>query len=174
VTVAGSSAEAADGIRREVDDGLIRFARADLPLLPFPDRAFDAVVCVRLLAHCARWRELVAELCRTARNAVIVDYPARRSVNALAFALFGLKKRVEGNTRPYALFRDGQVRREFARCGFAVGARRPQFFFPLVLHRALRARRLSAAMETAAARVFLTAAFGSPVLVRAAREGGEK
>ena len=57
-----------------------------------------------------RWPELVAALCRLARRAVVVDYPTRRSVNAVADLFFGLKKGVEGDTRPFTVFRDARDR----------------------------------------------------------------
>jgi len=126
----------------------------------------------RLLPHVARWRELVAELCRVARAAVLVDYPTRRSLNAVAAPLFALKRGVEGDTRPFTVFRDRDVRTAFDSAGFAVTARRGEFVLPMALHRAMRAAPLSRAAEGALGLLGLRRALGSPVILRAERRGG--
>jgi 2-polyprenyl-3-methyl-5-hydroxy-6-metoxy-1,4-benzoquinol methylase len=169
VTVAGSAPAAARGVRAEAEAGRLRFVEANLLRLPFSDRAFDAALCIRLLPHCPPWRDLVAQLCRVSRSAVIVDYPTARSVNAFSGLLFGAKRRIEGNTRPYALFRDSEVSEAFARHGFRVRRRCRQFFFPMALHRLLHVPGLSACLESAARALRLTACFGSPVLVEMVR-----
>jgi hypothetical protein len=98
-----------------------------------------------------------------------VDYPTRQSLNCLSFAFFGAKKRIEGNTRPYALFAHAEVEVEFARHGYRLEERKPEFFLPLVLHRVLRMPRLSAALEGVSRALRLTRYLGSPVLVKMAR-----
>ncbi|HEY7513212.1 MAG TPA: methyltransferase domain-containing protein [Vicinamibacteria bacterium] len=166
VTVFGSSDACRHRVRGWVDAGRARFACGDLLALPFPDRAFDVALSYRLLPHVGRWPALVSELCRVARRAVIVDFPTRRSVNALARPLFGLKRRVEGDTRPFAVFGDAAVLAAFAARGFHPTARRGQFFFPMALHRALRSALLARALEAGAAAVRLTRLLGSPVILR--------
>ncbi len=108
---------------------------------------------------------------RLARAAVVVDYPTRRSVNAAADLLFGLKKGVEGNTRPFTVFRDAEIEGAFAEHGFAPTGRRPQFFFPMALHRGLRSAGLARGLEGAASALGLTRALGSPVILRLERRG---
>jgi len=170
VTVLGSDGSCCSMIDRQVTEGRLAFVTGSVVALPFPDRAFDVAVSIRLLPHCRAWPALVRELCRVARRAVIVDYPARRSVNALSGLLFGLKRRVEGNTRPFTLFGHDEIARELERSGFAVAGRRAQFFWPMVLHRMLDRPRLSAALESPARGLGLTALFGSPTLLRAERK----
>jgi len=138
--------------------------------LPAGARVRDVVLSYRLLPHVARWPVLIAELSRLARAAVLVDYPTTRSANAVAEALFGLKKRVEGNTRPFTVFEDEQVIGAFAAAGLRPTARRPEFFVPMVLHRALRSAPLSQAMERVSSALGLTRRFGSPVLARLERD----
>ena len=171
VTVVGSKEVCRGRVQRLVDGGQVRFQAADLLRLPFGARAFDVALAFRLLPHVARWRELVAELCRVASRAVIVDYPTRRSVNAVAAPLFGLKKKVEGDTRPFAVFADGEVEAAFAGQGFRVAERRPQFTVPMAVHRALRVAALSRGMERVARAAGVTSRLGSPVIVRADRLG---
>ena len=165
-TVLGSDESCRHRIQSIVDSGACRFVVGDVIALPFPDKSFDVVLCFRLLTHCARWPELVRELCRVARRAVIVDYPTGQSLNAVAPALFGAKKKFEKNTRTWALFRHAQVIEEFAKNGYAPAATGKQFFLPMVLHRMLQNRAASAALEAICRALGLTRLWGSPVIVR--------
>jgi SAM-dependent methyltransferase len=170
VTVYGSSPSAISAaVAEKARAHRLAFAAGDLLHAPFPDRHFDAVLSFRLLPHVERVRELIAELARLALSAVIVDYPTRRSVNALSGALFGLKKGVEGNTRPFTVFRDAEITEPFAARGFRPTARRPQFFFPMAVHRALGSAPLARGLEGAARATGLLRALGSPVVLRLER-----
>jgi len=169
VTVFGSDAACAARVQPWIDAGHASFASGDLLELPFEAASFDVAVSYRLLPHVERWERLVAELCRVARHAVVVDYPTLRSVNAVADLLFGLKRRIEGNTRPFRVFRDGELYGEFARHGFRVGERRPEFFWPMALHRALGRVGTSRTLERVATALGLTRAFGSPVVLKVTR-----
>jgi 2-polyprenyl-3-methyl-5-hydroxy-6-metoxy-1,4-benzoquinol methylase len=169
VTVQGSAPCCAARLQPLLDAGQCEFRIGNVLALPFADGAFDAVTCFRLLPHCERWPELVGELCRVARAEIVVDYPAQSSLNVIAPALFGAKQRFEKNTRTWRSFRHAEVRAAFARHGWAVTARRGQFFLPMVLHRALAARRVSAALEGVCRALGLTRLLGSPVIARAVR-----
>ena len=171
VTVLGSDESCRHRIQSSVDSGACRFVVGDVIHLPFPDKSFDVVLCFRLLTHCERWPELVRELGRVARRAVIVDYPTGQSLNAIAPALFGAKKKFEKNTRTWALFRHAQVIGEFAKNGYVPTATKKQFFLPMVLHRMLKSRALSAALEAVCRALGLTRLWGSPVIVRMAPQG---
>ncbi len=171
VTVLGSDESCRHRIQSAVDSGACVFLVGNVVALPFPDKSFDVVLCFRLLTHCERWPELVRELCRVARRGVIVDYPTGQSVNAIAPALFGAKKKFEKNTRTWALFRHEQVVGEFAKNGFAPTATKKQFFLPMVMHRMLKNRTLSAALEAACRALGLTRLWGSPVIVRMSPQG---
>jgi hypothetical protein len=139
--------------------------------MPFADKSFDVVMAFRLLPHVLAWHSLVAELVRLARRAVIVDYASTRSVNALAGGLFEAKKSLEGNTRPFLVFRDGDVRDAFAAAGFTVTATPRQFFVPMALHRGIGSGAVSRSLEAAAGALGLVRALGSPVVLRAEPRG---
>ncbi|HEY9504343.1 MAG TPA: hypothetical protein VIQ27_00115, partial [Gemmatimonadales bacterium] len=112
----------------------------------------------------------VAALCRVARHRVVVDYPARRSVNVASEGLFRIKNSIErGTTRPFALYGRGEVARAFASAGFRVTAERPQFFLPMALYRLAGSTGLARAAEGVARSTGLTALLGSPVIARADR-----
>ena len=169
VTVYGSSEACAARVRPWTADGRARFLAGRLDRLAAADRGYDIVLSYRLLPHVAAWPALVAELCRVAGRAVLVDYPTRRSVNAIAGPLFGLKRGVEGDTRPFEVLSDGDVRAAFAGAGFATTAREPEFVLPMALHRALGMAGVSRAAERVSSLLGLRKALGSPVILRAER-----
>lgn len=167
VTVLSSAASCRERVRAWVDGGRVRFEVGDLLRAPWSDRAFDVVLAFRLLPHVPCWSALVAELGRLARKAVVLDYPTRRSLNAFAAPLFGLKRRIESDTRRFTVFSDREVADAFRARGFAPTGRRAQFFWPMALHRALGVRSLSRTAEGMARCLGWTRAFGSPVILRA-------
>ena len=169
VTILGSAPSCEGRVREWTSTGRARFEAGDLAAAPFPDRAFDIVLSFRLLPHAHRWRALVTGLTRLARHAVVIDYPTSRSVNAISGSLFGLKKGVEGDTRPFTVFRDAEVEASFAEAGFLPTGRRAQFLFPMALHRALGSAGLARILEGAAGAVGLRGALGSPVILRLER-----
>jgi SAM-dependent methyltransferase len=171
VTVYGSPGACGEALRPWLGTGRVRYEAGGLLRAPWPDRAFDAVLSFRLLPHVSDWRALIRELCRLAAQAVVIDYPSGRSVNAAADALFGLKKAVEGDTRPFTVFRDGDVREALCASGFRASVRQPEFFFPMALHRAVGRAAVGRGLEAAAHAVGLTRALGSPVILRAERHG---
>lgn len=169
VTVTGSTSSCRARLDRLLPAGSFRFERADLAPLPFADRSFDVALAFRLLAHLEDWEGLVGELCRVARHAVLLEYPDRRSVNLLSGPLFGWKRAVEEDTRPFRVLSRRQVARALRRHGFRVAALRPQLFLPLALHRAAGSAASSHAAERLSAGLGLTRVFGSPVLALGVR-----
>ena len=170
VTVLGSSDECVERIRDEVASDKIKFEVGNLISIPREDASVDTVVSIRLLPHCDSWKKLIEEMCRVADKTVIVDYPTGRSLNCLSGMLFGAKKKMEGNTRPFTLFSHSEVSNEFKKHGFRLATRRPQFFLPMVVHRMLKCPRVSAFIERVARVLGLTYLFGSPVLARYEKE----
>jgi Methyltransferase domain len=168
VTVLGSRPSCSDRLTPWLARG-VRFDTGDLLALPYPDRSFDVALCYRLLPHVGRWTHLVSELSRVAASAVVVDYPSRRSVNRVADVFFDAKKRIEGDTRPFAVFDPSDIATAFAREGFAIVGERGQFFFPMAMHRGLGSAALTRVAEAVPRVLGLTAAFGSPRIARADR-----
>lgn len=166
VSVLASTREAVSAaLRPAVESGRVVLLTGELRNPP-GDQSFDVVLSYRLLAHAHDLSGLIAGLTRTAKRSVIVDYATTRSFNAVADLLFAAKKRVEMNTRPFLVLRDGDVAALFRQHGFAPRVRRPQFFWPMALHRALKAPALSRALEGAAAALGLRRLLGSPVIAR--------
>jgi 2-polyprenyl-3-methyl-5-hydroxy-6-metoxy-1,4-benzoquinol methylase len=171
VTVLGSDPSCEARVREWTASGRARFVAADLLEPGLPERGFDVVLCYRLLPHVRRFAALSAALGRLARRALLVDYPSRRSVNAVAGVLFALKKGVEQDTRPFTVFRDADVAAAFAAHGFQPTGRRPQFFWPMALHRASGSAALARGLEGVAGALGLVRLLGSPVILRLERRG---
>jgi ubiquinone/menaquinone biosynthesis C-methylase UbiE len=170
VTVMGSSDECSARIRPYLDAGSADFRVGNILEMPYSDQSFDVVISYRLLAHVTRWQEFLAEMARVSRKAVILDYPEVCSINYIAPYLFHLKKRIERNTRRYMRFKERELLQEFRALGFRRADRFPQFFLPMVLHRALKQPSLSAAAERLIRLIGLTDAFGSPVILKVERD----
>lgn len=170
VTVTGSSDSCGRYLETQMRPGSCQYQTCDLLHLPFPDQSFDVVLSFRLLPHVHRWQELIAELSRVARQAVIIDYPDRRSVNILSDLLFAWKKSLEGNTRRYTLFSRRQVASAFALHHLGSPVFRHEFFLPMVLHRKVGSAPLSKLSEQLFRACGLTGLFGSPAIVRFQRQ----
>jgi 2-polyprenyl-3-methyl-5-hydroxy-6-metoxy-1,4-benzoquinol methylase len=166
VTVTGSSETCRQRLDRALPEGGFHFRCCDMLSLPFTTGRFDVILAFRLLPHVERWPELIAEMCRVARRAVIVDYPDRRSFNLVQSTFFGWKKAIEKNTRTYRCFTRREVVGEFAKHGFGEPALRGEFFVPMAVHRALGSRKLSVTLEAISRGVGLTGWFGSPIILR--------
>lgn len=170
VTVLGSAPICAEQLQPQIENGVIAFNSGDLINTPYQASSFDAVYSFRLMSHCTAWRNLIAEMCRVARLAVVIDYPVWFSVNFLAPLTFKIKRRIEGNTRTYRIFSTFEVHREFEKHGFVLERVRKQFFFPMAIHRALKNPQLSMQLEGAARKCGATALFGSPVIAKFVRK----
>jgi SAM-dependent methyltransferase len=171
VVVHGSAPICAARLRPLIADyhSRLGFVVSSLWSLPFADGAFDAVIGLRLLAHVVRFEPLLTEMARVSRRCVIVDFAPRISSNFLEPLLFGLKRRVEGNTRPFFCYRPPQLLAPLAAAGFGGVRIEKQFFLPMVVHRTMATRKLSEALERAAGAVGLTALLGAPAVVAAER-----
>lgn len=165
ITVLGSDESCRHRLEPVLPSGHVKFEVGNTIELPHPDKSFDVAMSFRLLTHCGQWPQLIKELCRVARKGVIVDYPTSQSVNAIAPAFFGAKKKYEKNTRTWELFRHEQILSAFADNGFEPTLVCKQFFLPMVVHRMLKCKPLSAFLEGLCRGVGLTALWGSPVIL---------
>ena len=166
VTVLGSAEICQARIQHIVEQGLCQFKVGNVLDLPYPDDTFDVVISYRFLAHVTHWRKFLAELTRVSRQAVIIDYPTVRSINYIAPLLFKLKKGVERNTRPFICYQESELLEYLKSLELRQLGRYAQFFWPMVLHRAMKAPRFSTFLEKIARLLGLTDWFGSPVILK--------
>ena len=165
VTVTGSDESCRTRLDQRITPGNFEYLTCDSLHLPFDDNSFDVVISFRLLPHAKRWQELTGEMCRVAKTCVILDYPDRRSTNILYEQFFGMKKKMEGNTRPFTLFSRGQIAAELRGNGFHKPTFRPEFLLPMVIHRKVKNRTFSSLIENCCRFTGLTHFFGSPIIV---------
>ncbi|NVE93356.1 methyltransferase domain-containing protein [Altererythrobacter lutimaris] len=134
--------------------------------LDMASKVFDGVICVRLLAHTDDIDAAVAEMCRLARQTVIVDYPSQRSINLFSRWLFKYKKHIERDTREFTSVSDRRLIKAFERNGFRLNVIERQFFIPMAIHRAVGSNRLMKGIEALARGLGLTRLMGNPAVAR--------
>ena len=164
VTVLGSDAAGEQQLAALLNPSEYKYQTGNLLELPFEDQSFDVVIALRLLPHLVNWQRFVAEMCRVAKSAVVVDYPDKRSVNYFSDALFAAKKAVEHNTRPYRCFSGGELAVPFNHAEFQASDTVRQFALPMALHRALGSRTVASSLEGVMGAVGIRQFFGSPVI----------
>lgn len=167
VTVLGSTRECANRLGYDPRNASVGFIQGSITRLPFADASFDTVIAIRLMAHSADWRLLIAEMCRVARRSVVIDYPVWTSSNALSLLTFAIKKRIEGDTRPYRSFWGPEIASQLRRSGARISATRRQFALPMALHRNNKNVGAIQQLESGLARYGITSMFGNPILLRA-------
>jgi len=148
---------------------VVRFGGGDAHALAFPDRSFDAVVCLRVLMHTPDWRRSLGELCRTSRTQVVFDYPALSSAAALQSSARHVAQRFGARVEAYRVFSDAAIRSALASHGFRVAGSHRQFVLPIALHKAVNSAAWTTRVEGALERAGLMRRLGSPVTVVAHR-----
>ena len=169
VTVTGSDDSCRQRLLQRISPLDFEYVTCDSLQLPFEDRSFDVVMAFGLFSQVRMWRELLKELSRVAGECIIFDYSDRRSVNILYDRLFDLKKRLEGNTRPFHLYTRTEILQQLQANGFGKPVVIPQYVFPMVMHRKLNSHRFSRLLEGASKVLGLSGCFGSPIIVRSNR-----
>lgn len=166
VTVTGSDTSCRNRLNKFLIKDEFTFIECNLLNLPFENNSFDAVIAFRLLTHEKNWKILVREMCRVSKNVIIIDYPDKRSFNILYEIMFKLKRKYEKNTRTYYSFTRNEIKNEFIKNGYNLFKFVPQFFFPMVLHRAIKVVAVSKTLETIAGLIGLKHLFGSPIILK--------
>ena len=138
LTVVGSDESCRERLDKFLPRSSFQYFNCNLLKLPFDDKSFDVVISFRLLTHEDNWKLQLSELCRVAKYAVIVDYPDRRSFNIFYDLLFNMKRKYEGNTRTYRNFSRKEIIEEFKSNNFVYSKVKPEFFLPMLIHRALK------------------------------------
>jgi SAM-dependent methyltransferase len=171
VTGVDASAEMLQAAEHKARDAevAVTFVRGDAHSLTFPDRGFDAVVCLRVLMHVPDWRASLRELCRVARERLVFDYPSLWSAAALQAGARRVTRIVDARVEAYRVFSPAVVREELARTGFGIAADERQFVLPIALHKRVGSAEWTQRIERSLERAGLTRRFGSPVTVLAER-----
>jgi len=147
----------------------IDFHREDVHHLSFPDRAFDDVVCLRVLMHTPDWQRSLAELCRVASRRVVLDFPAATSAASIESIARRLVKPFAPGAEAYRVFRSSSVATALESNGFRLVSQHRQFVLPIALHKRIGSRRWTERVEAMLSRAGLLRVFGSPVTILAER-----
>jgi ubiquinone/menaquinone biosynthesis C-methylase UbiE len=153
----------------QVPAAAVDFRVGDAHALDFGDREFDIVTSLRVLMHTPRWRQCIAEICRVASHAVVIDYPAVASTALVQSMLRKVLHPFGLSSEPYRVFSDAAIARELRRHGFRVTAIHRQFVLPIAVHKTIGSRSFTETSERWLANAGLLRLFGSPVTVYARR-----
>jgi hypothetical protein len=134
----------------------------------------DILVAIRLITHLDDWENVLREMCRVARKAVVIDFPTNRSLNGLSPLTFDLKNHIEGNTRPYSSFSVREFRSIFEGAGFEIDIIARQFFLPMFIHRAVKGHSFAQGTEKLMRQIGITSLLGCPAVLRAKKVASEQ
>ena len=158
--------------RRAADEGLaIDFSEGDAHALAFPDRSFEATVCLRLLMHVPDWQQSLGELCRVTDRRLVFDYPSLTSTATLQSVWRRVAAHMGSKVEAYRVFSGGEIARDLSRHGFRITASHRQFVLPVAFHKLIGSPRLTRSLEGALAGLGLLWLAGSPVTIAAERCG---
>ncbi|MFN7950964.1 MAG: methyltransferase domain-containing protein [bacterium] len=146
--------------------GRLALLTGDAHDLPFGDRAFDSVVCLRVLMHVVDWKGALAELCRVADRNLVFDVPPRMSFARLDPVL---KRLLGTDEQVYRTFSIRALKRELIRNGFEVRETHREYVLPIAFHRKLRRLGLSKVIEGGLAALGLRRLMGAPATIHATR-----
>lgn len=156
--------------RRAREEGVeIALAAGDVHRLEFPDRAFDAVVCLRVLMHTPDWRASLGELCRVASTRLVFDYPSLYSAAAVQAAVRRVTRLFDASVEAYRVFSPAAVEAALAGAGFRVTRQHRQFVLPIALHKRVNSEAWTTRVEGRLGRMGVVRLLGSPVTVVAER-----
>lgn len=174
-TVTGVDASAemlAVAERRAREAGVaVAFRQGDAHGLDFPDRSFDAVVCLRVLMHTPDWRASLRELCRVSADRVVFDYPSISSAAALQAVTRHVLHIANPSVEAYRVFSGSSVASVLLGEGFELGGQHKQFVLPIGFHKLFNSEAFTRWIEGLMERTGLMGLFGSPVTVVARRCG---
>ncbi len=143
--------------------------RADAHRLPFRDGSFDAVICFRMIMHVVDWRMALAEICRLAVRAVMIDFPPRCGFAGFAPWVHPLFRLIRKDHQSYRVFGEKEISDELAKNGFEVDSVDRHVVLPFGLHRAIGSPGFTRRIESLFRSTGLTGRFGAPVTVTALR-----
>lgn len=145
------------------------FVLADAQQLPFADHSFDYVISFRTLMHLPDWRKAVAEMCRVARQAVVIDAPARIAAPGVEALYHSVLRAFGGNSSPYTTFFRKDIATAFEDNGYVVDRSDRKFVLPVKVSRLLGNGRLPVTFESFFRKSGISRVLGGQYVLRARR-----
>jgi len=166
LTVLSSDEKGGQLIHDKINQGQCKFLVGNPLDLPLADNTFDVVLSYRFMAHISDWRQLLNEMTRVSKNAIIIDYPRQLACLSTTSISYKLKKYFEGDTRPYSSFPDSTLDDHLSSIGMNLVERKAQFIWPMVAHRVVKSPGVSTAMEKPFKMLGITDKYGSPCVAK--------
>lgn len=147
----------------------VHCAIIDAHHLPFPDETFDLVMSFRMLMHVVDWNQTLSEICRVARQRVIIDFPPLSGFAGLAPFIHPIQKLFRRNHQSYRVFAIQNVCEALSNLGFKVTAIDRHIVLPFGLHRFIGSVKLTGLIEGFLKKAGATDLLGAPVTLIADR-----
>ena len=144
----------------------VEFGVGKLYELPFEEKSFDVVISLRMISHVPDWTIFLKELCRVARDSVIIDFAPRSILTSFSFILKG---KMEVASRRFTTQNLNEIKSAAEESGFILRNYERQFMIPVVIHRMLKSR-LFLPLERIARKLRITRFLGGPVIAVFDRE----
>lgn len=170
VTILGSAPSCSGLISDQIANGDVHFYQASLTKSDLPDCSFQVVTSFRLLPHLSDWQGHIHELCRVSSDVVVIEFPTSHSINIFSSGLFHLKKKIEKNTRSFALFSLKNVEHEFNKNGYVLSQRVGQYVLPMAFYRLIKVPVLAKTFERFFSAIGVSKVIGSPMVCCFTRE----
>lgn len=145
------------------------FKACDIMNLPFEDKAFDRVLCFRVLLHVTDWQKAFSEICRCSGDEVIMDFPPRWALAALQVPVRRVRSLWDKTVQTFRLFTLSKIRKEFAVQGFEIIKVEKLWVLPIAFHKVFKSIGFTLGLEKFFRVIGFNALFGAPVTVRARR-----
>jgi hypothetical protein len=129
----------------------------------------DVVVALRLIPHVIDEGTLLLQMVRLAKKGLIFDFASTQGLNGLSKLAFGIKKKIEKNTRPYFNHSPLAIKKTLESQHCLEIEFSGQFVFPMGLHRALKNVPASKLIESIARPV--RDIWGNPIICGAKVNG---
>ena len=147
----------------------LEFNACDIMNLPFEDKAFDKILCFRVLLHVTDWEKAFGEICRCSADEIIMDFPPRWALAALQVPVRRVRSIWNKTIQTFRLFTLSRMKKEFALHGFEIIEVEKLWVLPIAFHKVFKSIGFTLGVEKFLRAIGLNALFGAPVTVRARR-----
>jgi hypothetical protein len=123
--------------------------------------------------HVADWKKTLSEICRTAAESVIIDFPPRAGFAGLAPWIHPILQALKSQYQPYRVFSIREIISEFHHNGFTPRYIDRHVVLPFGLHRLMGSVEFTRFTESLLHRLGLRDILGAPVTIFAERTNGK-
>lgn len=145
------------------------FVLADAQSLPFDDRSFDYVISFRTVMHLPDWKKAIGEMCRVAKQAVVLDAPARFAAPGVEALYHRILQKLGGSKSPYRTFLRIDIACTFEENGYTVDRTNRKYVLPVKVSRLLGNGRVAVTIESFFRMTGISRMLGGQYIFRAVR-----